>query len=238
MRLLSIQAGRPQALGRAAACDWWERPWTTGFCKQPVTGPVRLGRANLAGDEQADRRHHGGPDKAVNAYPAEHYAFWQRELGLPELARPAFGENFTTAGLLEAEVCIGDVLALGTAVVQLSQPRQPCWKLSRRWRIPDLAWRVQKSGRTGWYVRVLREGEIEAGQSFELIERPYPQWTVAAANDVMHVRVHDLAAARALADCPALAASWCESLARRAATGQIGDASARLTDPEAPRELA
>jgi MOSC domain-containing protein YiiM len=122
-------------------------------------------------------------------------------------------------------------LNLGTALIQLSQPRQPCWKLGRRWRIRDLARRVQQSGRTGWYFRVLREGGVEAGQSFQLHERPHPEWTVAAANEVMHLRQHDLAAARALADCPALAASWRESLARRAATGHISDSSARLEDP-------
>ncbi|TAK52175.1 MAG: MOSC domain-containing protein [Gammaproteobacteria bacterium] len=231
MQLLSIQVGRPQALGHAGAALWPDRPWTTGFFKVPVAGPVWLGRENLAGDGQADLRHHGGPEKAVNAYPSEHYPYWAAELGALELPRPAFGENFTTAGLLEAEVCIGDVFELGTALMQLSQPRQPCWKLGRRWRIPDLAWRVQQSGRTGWYFRVLREGEVEAGQTFQLHERPHPQWTVAAANEVMHLRQHDLAAARALADCPALATSWRESLERRAATGHISDSSARLEDP-------
>ncbi len=238
MRLLSIQVGRPQALGHASAPEWPDRPWTTGFFKVPVAGPVWLGRENLAGDGQADLHHHGGEDKAVNVYAAEHYPYWASQLGVMELPRPAFGENFTTTGLLEEDVRIGDVFELGTALVQLSQPRQPCWKLGRRWRIPDLAWRVQQSGRTGWYFRVLREGEVEAGQTFQLRERPHPQWTVAAANEVMHVRQHDLATARALADCPALAASWRESLERRAATGQVGDAWARLADPAAPRDRA
>lgn len=238
MQLLSIQVGRPQAFGHASAALWPDRPWTTGFFKVPVAGPVWLGGENLAGDGQADLRHHGGPEKAVNVYPAEHYPYWATELGVMELPRPAFGENFTTAGLLEAAVCIGDVFGLGTALVQLSQPRQPCWKLNRRWRIPDLAWRVQQSGRTGWYFRVLREGEVEAGQTFQLRERPHPGWTVATANEVMHLRQHDLDRAHALAGCPALAASWRESLERRVATGQVGDVSARLTDPAAPRDRA
>ena len=231
MKLLSIQVGRPQTLGHASAADWPDRSWTTGFFKVPVAGPVWLGREGLAGDGQADLRNHGGPDKAVNVYPAEHYPHWAKEIGVTELPRPAFGENFTTAGLLENEVCIGDVIAVGTTLVQLSQPRQPCWKLSRRWRVRDLALRVQQSGRTGWYFRVLREGEVEGGQSLTLLERPHPEWTVAAANEVMHGRQHDRAAAAALASCPALAITWRESLGRRAATGRVSDPAPRLDDP-------
>jgi len=226
--LLSVQVGVPRTLGRAAATDPMDTVWTTGFFKEPVAGSVRLGRTNLAGDGQADLQNHGGPEKAVNVYPAEHYPYWERELGLAALPRGAFGENFTTEGLLEADVCVGDVFEIGDALVQLSQPRQPCWKLARRWRVKDLALRVQQTGRTGWYFRVLREGHIRAGARLRLTERPHPEWTVAAANEVMHHREHDAEAASALAACPALSVRWRESLARRAATGTAARTAARL----------
>jgi MOSC domain-containing protein YiiM len=179
-------------------------------------GPLWLGRTNLAGDGQADTEHHGGPDKAVCAYPAVHYSYWLRELALPELPFGAFGENFTIAGAAEPEVCIGDIFSLGDALLQLSQPRQPCWKVARRWRVRDLAARVQSTGFTGWYFRVQREGEVEAGLQLRLQDRPCPEWPVARANRVMHRDRHDLLAARTLAACSHLSTTWRTKLERRA----------------------
>ena len=230
--LISVQIGVPRTIGRADAVDPMDQVWTTGFFKEPVPGLVWLGRVNLAGDSQADLQNHGGPEKAVNVYPAEHYPYWERDLGLGALPFGAFGENFTTEGLLEADVCVGDVFGIEEAVVQVSQPRQPCWKLARRWRVKDLALKVQQTGRTGWYVRVLREGHVQAGTKLRLIERLHPEWTVASANDVMHHRTQDLEAARALAACPALSVRWKESLARRVATGKAASTSARLEGAE------
>ena len=126
-----------------------------------------------------------------------------------------FGENFTTQGLLEQEVCIGDVFKVGEAVVQVSQPRQPCWKLSRRWKIEDFAVRIQQTGKTGWYFRVLKEGYVEARTRLILTERTFLQWTVAVTNQIMHHRKTDFAAAQALAQCSALSPRWQESLLRR-----------------------
>ena len=226
--LLSVQIGVPQTIGRPDAPDPMDQVWTTGFFKKPVDGPVHLERTNLAGDAQADLQNHGGPEKAVNVYPAEHYPYWERELGLTGLPQGAFGENFTIKGLLEVDVCIGDVFEVGDALVQVSQPRQPCWKLARRWRIKELALMVQETGRTGWYFRVLREGTVQARTKLLLIKRPCPEWTVAAANEVMHRRVHDLEAARALSTCPALSSRWREKLEHRAVTGVAGNTSARL----------
>jgi MOSC domain-containing protein YiiM len=228
MELISLNVGLPRTLGQTDARDEMDKAWTTGFLKEPIVGPVWLGRTNLVGDRQADLQFHGGPEKAVNAYPAEHYAYWQVVLGIARLPAAAFGENFTTRGALEQGVCIGDVFQVGDAVVQLSQPRQPCWKLSRRWRVKDLAIQVQQSGRTGWYYRVLREGAVEAGTELRLVERPHPEWSVATANEVMHHRKQDLAAARSLAECPLLSASWRASLSRRAATGVSASTEARL----------
>ncbi|RMD61489.1 MOSC domain-containing protein [Candidatus Parcubacteria bacterium] len=187
-RLISIQVGRPRQLGIEGAPDPMDRPWVTSFFKDPVDGPVWLGLTNLAGDGQADRENHGGPDKAVLAYAAAHYPLWRSELGRPDLPFGAFAENFTIEGLTEASVCIGDVYAIGDVRVQVSQPRQPCWKIARRWRIKDLTARVRETGRTGWYLRVLAEGYVEPGLPVTLIERPYPQWTVARATEIMHRR--------------------------------------------------
>ncbi len=231
MEILSIQVGLPRSLGRPDASDAMDKVWTTGFFKEPVAGPVWLGRTNLAGDGQADLQNHGGLEKAVNVYPSEHYSYWESELGIARLTHGAFGENFTTAGLLEAAVCIGDVFEIGRARVQVSQPRQPCWKLARRWRVKDLALRVQQTGRTGWYFRVLREGTAEAGERLVLVDRLHPEWTVAAANEVMHHHKTDMDAARVLGACPALSTSWRETLARRVATGEAASAAGRLDGP-------
>ncbi|HEY8491124.1 MAG TPA: MOSC domain-containing protein [Dehalococcoidia bacterium] len=206
--LLAIQVGTPRQMGRDGAEDPMDRPWSSAIFKESVAGPVRLGRTNLEGDRQADGKNHGGPDKAVLLYAAAHYPAWREELGLPSFPYGAFGENFTVAGLTEETVCIGDVYAVGQAVVQVSQPRQPCWKLAYRWRIKDLTARVERTGRTGWYARVLREGRVQAGDALTLLERPHPGWTVARATAVMRRRREEPETALALGSLPALAEAW------------------------------
>lgn len=215
-RLLSIQVGMPRTFGVVGAVDPAEKPWTSAIHKAPVSGPVRVNLLGLAGDGQADRKHHGGPDKAINVYPSEHYAHWREELPACNMAAGAFGENFTTVGLLESEVCIGDTFAVGEALVQLSQPRQPCFKLSRRWRVPDMVSRIQSNGRSGWYFRVLRPGELAAGMPLILAARPFPEWTVARANDLMYRGKSDQRENSRLAACPALSISWRETFSSRA----------------------
>jgi MOSC domain-containing protein YiiM len=160
--------------------------------------------------------HHGGADKAVCVYSIEHWGHWQSILPPDQSQAGAFGENFTVQWLKEPDVCIGDVFSIGTAVVQISQPRQPCWKLARRWRMKDLALQVEQTGFTGWYFRVLREGEVAASQLLRLLERPHPEWTVAAANRIMHHERKDRDAAERLSHCPALSSSWRQSLKQRA----------------------
>lgn len=226
--LLSIHVGLPRSYGRDGAEDPLDRPWTTGFFKEPVHGPVWVGRTNLDGDGQADLRHHGGSEKAVLAYAASHYPYWREALKIPTLPHGAFGENLTILGLEEQNVCIGDVYQIGAARLQVSQPRQPCWKLARRWRVKDLAHRVQQSGRAGWYYRVLQEGPIEPGQPVVLLERPLPQWSVARVNEVMHHRKEDLDAAAALAACPLLSQSWRDTFAARVLRRASPDTTARL----------
>jgi len=198
------------------------RAWRSGFAKESVVGRVRLGREQLAGDGQADRDNHGGPDKALCVYPHAHYPGWVEVLGTP-LPLGAFGENLTIDGATEHDVCIGDTYRLGNATVQVSQPRSPCWKLARHWDVKDLAVRVQRTGRTGWYLRVLEEGELAAGGELELLARPHPDLTVAEANRVRHHDRGDLDAARALVACAALADGWRGRLARRLDTGDSSE---------------
>ena len=161
--VLSLQTGAAREIPATGSGAWWDATWTSGFHKTAVNGAVWLGYGGLRGDQQADTRHHGGVDKAVCVYAAEHFAHWQRLEGLHDLGPGGFGENFTTLGLLEAEVCIGDVYRVGEARVQVSQPRQPCWKLARRWRVKDLTAQVEQTGRTGFYFRVLRHGWVDSG---------------------------------------------------------------------------
>jgi MOSC domain-containing protein YiiM len=169
--LLSIQVGKPKRRGVRGSQDPEQKVWVSGIFKEPVTGPVWLGLTNLDGDGQADRRFHGGPTRAVLAYGGDHYPLWIEELGLPELGYGAFGENFTLGGLSEANVRMGDIYTVGEARVQVSQLRAPCWKLARRLNRPDIVERVIENGRSGWYLRVLQEGFVEAGQAVRLEER-------------------------------------------------------------------
>jgi MOSC domain-containing protein YiiM len=213
--LVSIQIGMPQTRGVEGATDPMDRPWTSGFVKEPVHGPVRVGREHLDGDGQADLRVHGGVDKAILAYSAEHYPAWRDELGMCDLPHGAFGENFTISGADERTVCLGDVWQVGGVRLEVSQPRQPCWKLARRWRRPDLPQRVLETGRSGWYFRVLSAGHVAAGQTVTLLERPWPRWTIEHATEVMLHRPNDLAAMLELAAVTALPESWRVGLMRK-----------------------
>jgi MOSC domain-containing protein YiiM len=208
MRLLSIQVGMPQTLGNGVSTNKMFGRWSTGIFKHAVSGPVQLRTLNLDGDAQADLSVHGGPDKAVYAYPAAHYPLWREELGIPEMDAGGFGENLTIDGADEQSVCIGDQHAIGTALLEVCQPRTPCWKLARKWNLPDLPARLVKSGRSGWYYRVLREGTVQAGTEIKLAERKFPQWTIQMANVLAYNASVNVEQASALAECPALAEEW------------------------------
>src|SRR6185369_16771820 len=134
-RIVSIQVGRPHKYEHDGAADGKKRTWTTAFWKSPVAGSVRFGSLGAAGDEQADRENHGGLDKAVLAYSADHYAYWRPHLNLTDMPHGGFGENLTIAGLDESGVCIGDRWQAGQVLFEVSQPRQPCLKMGRRWQI-------------------------------------------------------------------------------------------------------
>jgi MOSC domain-containing protein YiiM len=214
--LQSVQVGTPHQYGTAGAQAVLERPWTTSFVRVPSTEPRWLYTTHLDGNVQADTKNHGRPDQAVLLYAAAHYPLWRAELGRPEIGPGGFGENFTVDGLTEEAACIGDTYAVGEARIQVTGPRYPCWKIERRWGIAGLRTRVAEAGRTGWYGRVAQEGLIAPGLPIVLIERPYPQWTVALTNDVGHGRNTDVETAQALAACPLLNAWWQQLVIRRA----------------------
>jgi MOSC domain-containing protein YiiM len=214
--LYSVQVGAPKSYGSDDAVDTHDKPWTTGFFKAPVEGPVFVGTTNLAGDGQADLKNHGGVDKAVLAYSADHYPKWRDELRMPDMPCGAFGENLTITGLSEESVCIGDIFRIGAVTFEVSQPRQPCWKLARRWRMHELVRLVVHNGRTGWYLRVLEEGCVEARMPVELIERRNPAWSIARANRILHHCRTDLPLTLELAAVPGLADSWVAELRERA----------------------
>jgi MOSC domain-containing protein YiiM len=201
--LMSIQVGLPRTHADG---------WRTAFFKDVVAGGVWLGPTNLAGDGQGNRKVHGGRDKAVLAYAAAHYPLWRAELERPDLPFGAFAENFTISGLDEGNVCIGDVYAIGEARLQVSQPRQPCSNISRRWRIDGLTQCVEQTGRSGWYLRVLAEAFVEARMTVELLERPRPAWPVERATHAMQRRKSNPAEAAALAALPELSVDWRRTL--------------------------
>ncbi|MFC5700072.1 MOSC domain-containing protein [Cohnella faecalis] len=186
----------------------------SGIGKLPVDGSAELGLVGIDGDEQADLVNHGGEDKAVCVYSHDHYAHWESVLGRT-LGFGAFGENFTTNGLLEPETHIGDVFRVGTAVVQVSQPRQPCWKLSMKWGLDELPALVTQTGATGFYFRVLQAGSVKAGDTLTLVSSYSAAITVAEANRVMHTDKNDIEGIQRLLGVDALSDSWVKQLRSR-----------------------
>ena len=166
MHVVSVNVSLPKAV------QWRGRTVTTGIFKEPVAGRVQIRSLGLVGDGQADPSVHGGPAKAVYAYPSEHYPFWRQELERPDLTWGAFGENITTEGLAERKLRIGMQLRVGSALLQVTQPRLPCYKLGIRFGRADMVRRFLASGRSGFYLAVLEEGAIAAGDPIERISEP------------------------------------------------------------------
>lgn len=214
MKIESIQVGTPT--------DYFQNQQSS-INKQPVDGPIYVGVDNLAGDKQADLAVHGGRDKAVYVYPKEHYSYWQQSTGLlrtPRLKLPknphgSFGENLTLSGLIEDTVYIGDVFACGEVVLQVTQPREPCWKLAFKFKQKKLPMWVITSGRTGWYMRVLQEGTIESGMTITQVEQGCQDWSVLTCNQLYHGRTVNTDKLKSLVDCAALSQSWRNSFERR-----------------------
>ena len=207
-RLLSVNVGRPQPVGLHRG-----RPVRSSIAKAPVSGRVRVEGVNVAGDDQADRRVHGGPDKAVYAYAREDTAWWERELGR-ELGPGAFGENLTVEGVDVSGALIGERWRLGTVELEVCQPRFPCFKLGLRFGDPQMLKRFTRAGRPGAYLRIVREGEIGAGDAIEVTDRPDHGVTIALVARAVSIEPVLLEFAAA---APALPASLAEWMRERAA---------------------
>lgn len=210
-----VFSGKVKQIGTPDAKDPMERQWETGMFKNEKNKELWLSATGIVGDEVADKKNHGGPEKALFAYPIKHYTSWQRELNNEEMDIGSMGENLAVLEMDEYSVCIGDTFKFGDAIIQVSQPRRPCWKPARRFRIKDLALQIQNSGRTGWYFRVLKEGYILTEVDIELIDRPYPEWSIAACNEVMYIYKDDLRMTDDLASCELLAPNWRRTLTKR-----------------------
>lgn len=208
MKLLSVNVSLPQDViinDEAVA---------TGIFKEPVFGPVRVRALNLEGDGQADLTVHGGRDKAVYIYPSEHYSFWRQELGQLPPGWGAFGENLTIEGLAEDHICLGDHIAIGSAVFEVSQPRLPCFKLAAKFQREDIIRRFLESRRTGFYVRVLREGILQSGDAVSVIARDSHQITIRELTDLYATKRPAADRIRRLLMVPALSAAWREHFSR------------------------
>ncbi len=225
--IASVQVGKIRAEGDSDSKESMYRRWTTAFYKFPIVGPLTVDRLGVTDDEIADKRNHGGVDKAVLGYSADNYPRWRDELLADDFAVPdrylsdfgpgAFAENLTIAGQDEASVCIGDHYRIGddeadSVLVEVSQPRQPCWKISRRWQHKTLTKKVATTGRTGWYFRVLKPGLVQRGDVVRRVQRPHPEWTIARANDVLLGRESNRYAVMELMSLEVLAADWKASL--------------------------
>lgn len=223
--LLTVLTGRAVPYTRPGSAS--------AIAKQPRTGLVEVHAEGLYGDEQGDRRVHGGPDKAIHHYALDHYPCWRDEFGAHPLLQVAgaFGENLSTLGMTEHNVCLGDRFAVGSVVLEVSQGRMPCWKLNDRFGVPDLARRVQDTGRTGWYYRVLQPGALRAGDTLTLLERPHPTWPLARLSTLLFQRVLDFDELRAAQALP-LVPSWRKLVDTRLARGEREDWSRRLEGPD------
>lgn len=208
MKVVALSVGKPKQV------EYKGKPLETGIYKLPVERAAQLGPEGFSGDGQADLVNHGGPDKAVCVYPEEHYPYWEQELGKP-VGVSAFGENLTTSGLLETDVCIGDVFEIGTAVVQVSQPRYPCFKLSQKHGAADMPAKVLKTGYCGFYFRVLKTGEISAGTPIVRVSRGAGSVPVSRVLAVMAAGKQDREGMLQLVGHPDLSASVRESFRKR-----------------------
>ncbi|MFD3196858.1 MOSC domain-containing protein [Bacillus sp. LR_5] len=206
--VLSLNLGKPQTL------EYDGKKIETGIMKQPADSAVMLYRENFEGDGQADLVNHGGADKAVCVYPAEHYPFWRELLSRP-LPSAAFGENLTVAGLTEENVCIGDVFKLDEAVVQVSQPRQPCVKLAKKLGVKEMVLKVQQTGYTGFYFRVLEEGRVAPGAKLELLSKGEKDISVQFANRINYHDAKNLAVIERILSEDTLSESWIASFMKK-----------------------
>jgi MOSC domain-containing protein YiiM len=209
MKLVSLNVARPRLV------VYKGNTINTGIFKLPVSGPVFLRTLDLDGDRQADLSVHGGPNKAVYGYPSEHYPYWREELPGMELPWGMFGENFTTAGLFEKDLHIGDRFQIGDAVVTIRQPRVPCYKLAAKFQRDDILKRFLDSGRSGFYFSVEREGELANNASIELLSRDDKAITIAEMNRLFAADKYDHKLLRKALNTAALPEDWREYFSQR-----------------------
>jgi MOSC domain-containing protein YiiM len=209
MKLLSVNVGLPREI------EWKGKLVRTSIFKAPVLGRVRVAQLNLEGDQQSDLSVHGGIDKALYAYPSEHYPFWRDELARMDLAWGVFGENLTTEGLLEETVHIGDCFRVGSAEFVVTQPRMPCFKLGIRFERPDIVKQFLQSGRSGFYFAVLKEGEVAAGDSIELLKRDEHGVTVADIVNLYGRDAKNQDLLHRVSELPSLPKSWRDYFRKR-----------------------
>jgi MOSC domain-containing protein YiiM len=204
-RVISVNVGLPREI------EWLGKRDTTAIWKAPVEGRVPVADVNLAGDDQADRRFHGGPDKAAYAYAREDYDWWSRELDRP-LEPGTFGENLTLEGLDVTAAVVGERWAMGSALLEVAQPRTPCWKIGARMDDPDFPVWFAAAGRPGAYLRIVSEGDVGAGDAVEVVERPAHGLTVGEVARIYH---GDRARCAELLQAPELAEEWRAWVAER-----------------------
>ncbi len=209
MKLVSLNVARPRL------AVYKGKTITTGIFKQPVSGPVQLRTLNLDGDRQADLSVHGGPHKAVYAYPSEHYPDWRRELPGVDLPWGMFGENFTTTGLAEDELHVGDRFQIGSSIVMVRQPRTPCYKLAAKFQREDMLERFLLSGRSGFYFSVEQEGSVAADDVFQLLRRNQDGITISEMNRLFVRDKYNQDLLRKAVHTAALPEDWREYLSER-----------------------
>ena len=222
VKLLALSVGPIKAIG--------PEKLQSGIDKKPVDRPLFLTKTGFIGDEQADKKHHGGAEKAVHHYDFDHYAFWKKELGHKVVfdTPTAFGENLSTSGLSEKDIAVGDVYRLGKAIIEVSQGRQPCFRLNVRFGVTDMSVRTQKSGRTGWYYRVLQEGEVTLQDELELLERLHEEWTIYRLWKAFYVTRSDYEELSHIASLNELSPSWRSLAQKRLDNHEIEDWTKRL----------
>ncbi len=209
MKLLSINIAQPQAVAFNG------RSYRTGINKRHRMGRVVLRRLGLDGDGQADGKHHGGPHRAVYCYPHEHYGYWAAQLNREDFHYGAFGENLTTLGLLESRIRIGDILRIGDAIIQVTQPRVPCYKLADKLGMPGFEKSFLRANRPGFYARVMQEGVVEAGDPIQLTESDQASLTVTQVNAALHLGEGDRPTAERAQAIEALSPEWRRSFAEQ-----------------------
>jgi MOSC domain-containing protein YiiM len=209
MKLLAVNVGLPREV------DFQGKTVRSSIWKSPLDAVVHVGRLNLEGDQQSDLAVHGGSDKAVYVYPSEHYAYWRKELTDAELPWGVFGENCTTEGLLEDEVQIGDRLRAGSAELVVTQPRMPCFKLGIRFGRMDMVKRFLQSKRTGFYLSVVREGHVSAGNAIEYVSRPQHGITVRDIVDLYGTDAGNQDLLRRASELPELPEGWRDYFRKR-----------------------